>query len=184
MAVRVATPEQAAETRSTPPPARTRARRWLRISGAVTVAAVIVTPSWWYLAPPQLGGSTSLATVDGTSMLPRLQRSDLVALRPAGSYHIGEIVGYHSALLHRTVLHRIVAIHDGHYSFKGDNNSFVDPDQPTRAQLIGRLWFVLPSAGHLIAALRIPWVLAIIAALLIAALGLGRSRNPASGETE
>jgi signal peptidase I len=179
MALGAATKTQAAEAQSAPPPVRTRASHGLRVGGAVTVVVAVVTAFWWLLAPPQLGGTTSLATVDGTSMLPRLQRSDLVVLRPAESYHVGEIVGYHSTLLHRVVLHRIVAIKDGRYVFKGDNNRFLDPDQPTRAQLIGRLWFVLPSAGHLIAALRIPWVLATIAAILVAALGLGRSRAPA-----
>ena len=33
-------------------------------------------------------------------------------------------------MLHRVVLHRIVANHNGHYTFKGDNNSFTDPEQP------------------------------------------------------
>ena len=45
------------------------------------------------------------------------------------------------------MLHRIVAIHGGHYTFKGDNNSFLDPVHPTRSQLIGKLWLHLPRAG-------------------------------------
>ena len=134
---------------------------------------MLVAAAWWYVAPPQLGGATTFVTVDGSSMLPTLRRSDLVALRPQHSYHVGEIVGYRSALIHRLVLHRIVAIHDGRYEFKGDNNSFVDPDRPTRSKLVGRLWLRVPSAGGLVSSLHRPAVAGGLAAALVLFAGLG-----------
>ena len=140
---------------------------------SIGIATAAFAATWWYVAPPPLGGSTSFVTVDGTSMLPTLRMSDLVALRPEHTYRVGDIVGYRSGLIHRVVLHRIVAIHGGRYVFKGDNNSFVDPDRPTRAQLVGRLWLHVPSAGRLVQQLHRPPVAAALAVLLVLAAGLG-----------
>jgi len=173
--------EAAAWTRSTPP-ARSLTLRRVRAAASLAISIAVVAVAWWLLAPPQLGGSTSFATVDGTSMLPSLKRSDLVALRPAGGYRVGDIVAYHSSLLHRVVLHRIVAIQGGQYVFKGDNNTFLDPDRPSRAQLVGKLWFHLPAAGKAIGLLHVPWVVALIAGLLVMAVGLGGSKNRPGGE--
>ena len=139
---------------------------------SIAVTAAVFAAAWWYVAPPPLGGSTSFVTVDGTSMLPKLRMSDLVALRPQHTYRMGDVVGYRSELIHRVVLHRIIAIHDGQYTFKGDNNSFVDPDRPTRSQLVGRLWLHLPTAGRLILQLHRPPVAAVLAILLVLGTGL------------
>jgi signal peptidase I len=137
---------------------------------------------WWYLAPPQLGGATSFVTVDGTSMLPGIHRSDIVALRPANQYQVGDVVGYQSHLLHRVVLHRIVAIHNGRYTFEGDNNGFLDPEHPTRAQLVGKRWFQLPTIGRLVGIFHTPWILAALAGLLVLLIGLGERQEPATDE--
>jgi signal peptidase I len=144
--------------------------------GVATVAA-----AWWLLAPAQLGGSTAFTTVDGTSMLPTFQRSDLVTLRAARSYSVGDIAGYRSRLLGRVVLHRIVAIHDGRYSFKGDHNSFLDPERATRSQLVGKLWFRIPRAGRAVDALHTPWIVAAVAGLLVFALFGGTQARRDSG---
>ena len=164
---------------TTTPPAARRLARTRRITG-LAIGAAIVAAAWWLLAPVQLGGATSFTTVDGTSMLPRFQRSDLVALRSAESYRVGDIAGYRSTLLHRVVLHRIVAIQGGRYSFKGDHNSFLDPERPTRDQLVGRLWFRVPRAGRAVDALHTPWIVAVVAALLVFALvgGTPARREP------
>jgi signal peptidase I len=163
-------------------PGRTSLSRRLRQVLGLSLSVALVAAAWWLLAPVQLGGSTSLTTVDGTSMLPALQRSDLVALRATDTYHVGDIAGYRSTLLGRVVLHRIVAVHAGRYSFKGDHNTFVDPERPTREQLVGKYWFRLPRAGHAVDLLHTPWIVAAIAALLVFALAGGtpsqRHRDP------
>jgi len=115
------------------PPRRVRPRTGVGVAATVS----LVVAMWWFLAPPQLGGATSFTTVDGVSMVPALSRSDLVALRPAASYRIGDVVGYRSALLGRVVLHRIAATVGTTYVLKGDHNEIVDPDRPTRADLVG-----------------------------------------------
>ncbi len=156
-----------------------RVRRWL--GAALTIA--VLAGSWWSLAPPQIGGSTSFVVVDGASMLPQLSNSDLVALRPSSQFRVGDVVGYRSSLLDRVVLHRIVRIHGDTYVFKGDNNTFLDPEQVTRAQFVGKLWFHVPVAGRTIAALRLPWVLAMLAAILVFAFAFDGSprRGPNAG---
>lgn len=157
-------------------PLRTRRPTPPALVSTVAAAAALAC-GWWYLAPPSLAGTTSLAIVDGTSMLPRFKRDDLVLIRPAGTYRVGDVVAYRSAFLHRVVLHRIVAIHAGRYTFKGDNNSWLDPEKPTSSQLIGKRWVHLPRAGSLARAVRTPAVAAALAALLAIVWGLGGSRQ-------
>jgi signal peptidase I len=114
-------------------------------------------------------------------MLPNLHRDDLVALRQASSYRVGDVVGYRSALLHRIVLHRVVAIDDGRYTFKGDNNTFLDPEHPTDVQLVGKLSVRIPVAGRVVPLLQVPWIVGALAALFVLALGLEGESRPRSG---
>src|SRR5271157_145822 len=95
--------------------------RWLRNIGAtlLTVVALLVIV---VLAT----GEVALVTTHGQSMEPRFHSGDLAVVVPDSTYHVGQIVGYQSPLLHVVVLHRIVAEHDGTFVFKGDNNSFLD----------------------------------------------------------
>lgn len=130
--------------------------------------------AWLFLAPPQLGGSTSYVVVYGTSMEPKLHGSDLVLLRSEKTYRVGEVVAYRSGELRRPVLHRIVGVHAGRYTFKGDNNSFLDPERPARDRLIGRLWLRVPAAGRVALAVHVPVVAAVIVGLLVLLVGLGR----------
>jgi signal peptidase I len=133
---------------------------------AAFVAAVAV--AWLYLAPTNVGGSTSYVVTSGISMQPRFHSGDLAVLRPASDYKVGEIVAYHSPLLRVTVLHRIVARDGNRYVFKGDNNNFLDPVRVSRSEVLGRLWVRVPHAGRLLAALHDP----IVAAIICTALGI------------
>ena len=90
-------------------------------------------------------------------MQPRFHTGDLALVRPVSDYRVGDIVAYRSRQLHVTVLHRIVAVTaDGRYIFRGDNNSWRDPERVTRAQLIGALWFAVPGMGGGLEQLRSP----------------------------
>ena len=121
---------------------------------------------WMVFAPPAIGGSTSYAVVSGISMLPHFRGGDLVLLRREPSYHVGEVAGYHNEQLGVVVMHRIIAIEDGHYYLKGDNNDFVDSYHPTKAEIVGAEWLYIPSAGRYLVDLRIPGVAAVVVALL------------------
>lgn len=130
------------------------------------ILLLLVGLAWFYVVPTQIGGFTTYVVTHGVSMEPRFHTGDLGLVRPADEYKVGDIVAYHSSLLHTIVLHRIVAIHDGHYTFKGDNNHFLDPEHPTRSQLVGELWLHLPRAGVVLQALHVPVVDAVTFGLL------------------
>jgi len=137
-----------------------------RVAVANGIFLLVVGLAWFYLAPAQIGGFTSYVVTHGVSMEPRFHTGDLGLVRPAGQYKVGDIAAYHSSTLHSVVLHRIVAIHDGRYTFKGDNNHFLDPDHPTRSQLVGTLWLHLPHAGVVLKGLHAPVVDAVVFGLL------------------
>ncbi|HWB22868.1 MAG TPA: signal peptidase I [Gaiellaceae bacterium] len=141
---------------------------------------VVLAAAWIFLAPVQLGGSTLYTVVVGNSMQPLLHRGDLVLARPQSSYRVGEVVLYQSSVIQRPVLHRIIAINDGHYFFKGDHNDFIDPGYATRSELSGQLWFKVPVAGRATAWLGKPLHAAFFAgaaALLILLSGTGVRRR-------
>jgi signal peptidase I len=130
------------------------------------VLVALLAAAWWYLAPTRVGGSTTYVATYGVSMQPRFHSGDLALVRPAGQYRVGDIVAYHSSLLHLVVLHRIVAIRNGHYTFKGDNNNFLDPVHPTRPELIGRLWVQVRGGGFILKLIHDPMVDAVACGLL------------------
>ena len=59
-------------------------------------------------------------------------------------------------MLHTVVLHRIIGREGERYVFKGDNNNFVDPEQPRASQLIGGLWIHIAGAGKRLEAFASP----------------------------
>ncbi len=130
----------------------TRTRRILSIA----LALIALACAWFYLAPTGLGGSDTYVVTEGVSMQPRFHSGDLVLVRRQSSYHVGEIVAYHSDVFHTTILHRIIAREGGRYVFKGDNNDFVDFEHPAAGQLIGALWLHLPGTGRVLASVRSP----------------------------
>ena len=157
------------------------------------VTIVVLGAGWYFLAPPQLGGKTSYAVTFGVSMEPHFKGGDLVVLRARPTYAVGDVVAYRSHDLHRSVLHRIIAARDGHFTFKGDNNGFVDPEQPSAADLVGSEWLRVPGAGTWLASLHSPRNAAVAAFLIVLLLVLGgsgtvvvhrRHRRRAPGRTE
>lgn len=141
--------------------------RQVRWAVAIAVTALAV----FWLLPSSLGGPTAYVTTHGISMEPEFHAGDLAVLRPAATYSTGDIVAYHSDLLGTTVMHRIVGIEGGHYSFKGDNNSWLDPEQPAADHLIGKLALHIPQGGLWLDRLTSPPVLGLIAFALIASGG-------------
>ena len=152
-----------------------------RLRSGLLTATLIVTAAvaWWYFAPTNIGGSTQYVITSGVSMEPRFHTGDLAIVRPSSTYRVGEIVAYHSTLLHVTVLHRIIAIHNGRYFFKGDNNNFIDPVQPTRSELVGKLWLHVPHGGLFLKAFHTRVVAAVLCALLglVLLAGAGKERR-------
>jgi signal peptidase I len=132
-------------------------------SGLISAALIVLAvAAWLTLAPTQIGGETSYVSTSGTSMQPRFHTGDLAVVRPAAHYEVGQIVAYRSSVLHRVVLHRIIAIKGDRYVFKGDNNNFVDPTHPTRAELVGKLAVRVPRGGLILRWLHTPFMAALL----------------------
>jgi signal peptidase I len=140
------------------------------------IGAILVTVAGLTVIGALATGEVSLVTTHGISMEPRFHTGDLAVLVPSSHYHVGEIVGYHSPLLHIVVLHRIVAEHDGLFTFKGDNNSFLDPVHVGPAAIEGRLWLHIVRGGVVLGWVRSPVILGFLAFLVIA-LGVGGARR-------
>jgi len=116
---------------------RSRSLWWLCVSALLIF--------WVTLAPLQLGGPVDYVLTSGVSMQPRFHAGDLAIIRTADQYQVGDIVAYKSVTLHTVVMHRIVAQEGDRFVFKGDNNSWLDPDKPTKSELIGALWIQVPQ---------------------------------------
>ena len=142
-------------------------RRRIASAAGVLLTVGVIGAAWWFLAPPQLGGRTSYAVTFGISMEPHFHHGDLVVLRRRSSYSVGDVVAYYSHDLRKNVLHRIIAIHGDHYTFKGDNNNFVDPEHPTKADLVGAEWMHFPRVGNWLGALHNPVYAAVAAGLAV-----------------
>lgn len=133
--------------------------------------------AWLYLAPVQVGGSSTYVVTRGISMEPRFHTGDLAIVRPTADYKVGEVAAYHSTLLRTVVLHRIIAIDGDRYVFKGDSNKFIDPTRPTRDQLIGTLWLRVPHGGLVMDWLHAPAIAAVLCGLAALLLVMGGRRR-------
>jgi signal peptidase I len=138
---------------------------------------VVAVAAWLVLAPTRIGGETSYVTTSGISMAPRFHSGDLAVVRPAEHYKVGQVVAYRSTLLHVVVLHRIIAIKGDRYVFKGDNNNFIDPSRPVRAQLVGRLSLRVAHGGRVLAWLHSPFMAALLTGGVAGLLLLGAKQQ-------
>ena len=156
------------------------------VIGLWASALVALALGWRYLAPPQVGGATTYVTTVGSSMEPVLHDGDLVMVRSAESYGVGDIVAYRSRALGEVVLHRIIAVDGDRFVTQGDANSWMDAERPDADQLLGAMAWRLPGAGDRIAWMRTPSGIAVIVAATTLILGMGafgrrrsrRARHP------
>ena len=151
-------------------------RRSLTRVLAGALGLLLLAAGWLFLGPTQLGGSTSYAVIVGTSMEPMLHRGDLAVIREESTYRAGDVVLYEAAELGSNVLHRIVRVQDGRFVLKGDNNDFLDSEQPTEEQIVGKLWLSAPQVGRVTGWLNEPSHAALLvglATLLALAGGAG-----------
>jgi len=105
--------------------------------------------------PAQWGGTNSYIVIRGDSMLPTYETGDLVVVRPADSYHQGDVVAYRvpdgDFGEGTIVIHRVVSAAAEHLILQGDNNPDLDTWEPTEADVVGLAVFSVPNAGGLLA---------------------------------
>lgn len=148
-----------------------------RVFATMAWLALALAALGWalFLRPQALGGSTTMVVVHGNSMLPDYRSGDLVVLRPAPTYQVGEVIAYRVPRGQigsgAVVIHRIIggAATTG-FVVKGDNNPAPDPWHPTQADVIGGLLWHVPGVGSVLATLRTPATMGALAAALAAAM--------------
>jgi signal peptidase I len=120
---------------------------------------------WLLFAPVQIGGPVAYVLVDGNSMEPQFQFGDFVLTRRQPDYQIGEAVVYrHPSFGY--VFHRIIEQDGPKLILQGDNNAWLDSYQPTKEEVVGKLWLHIPTIGKSIDKLRTPIFLSILVLLI------------------
>jgi hypothetical protein len=164
-------------TPGTPPSSRRRALCLGALLGATVVAGVGVT----FLAPVQLGGRTTYVVAHGSSMAPALHDGDLAVVRPAGQYHIGDLVAVHSPeAAGSLVVHRLVGFEEDRIVLRADDETVPDRFQPTREALAGRVVVRIRSAGRWLSGLPLALPLGVVVmGSLAACTSRGAAPRPA-----
>jgi signal peptidase len=133
----------------------------------VTLLLVGIFMLW----PQTFGGAVSYVMVSGTSMEPGLHTGDLVVTRVQSHYEVGDTVAFRirdgEPGEGNVVIHRLVAGNevDG-FETQGDNRNYRDPWRPTRDDILGQRWVMIPGIGANIALLRAPIPLGALCGLL------------------
>jgi signal peptidase I len=131
------------------------------------------------LASQWLGGPVRAVTIKGSSMEPGLHAGDLVIVKASNDYQVGDAAAYHSEQLGTIVLHRIEDRSGEAFTFKGDNNDWIDLERPGTDRIVGKQWIRIPAVGKGLALMRSPLFLFI--ALGAAALLTWRSKRRVHG---
>lgn len=164
-------------------------RRTARLTGTVLTFACLV--GWFFLfRPPALGGTASFIGVSGISMTGTFSNGSLAVVEKKSSYQVGNIVAYRIPAgepgAGENIIHRIVG-GNGTSGFvtKGDHNSYTDHFwHPKTADVIGRVWFVIPGGATWLAKLRQPLTLAVLVGLISFALIAWPSKRKNAADSE
>ncbi len=132
------------------------------------VIIAIAIPVIIFLWPSFLGGSTDFIAVDGQSMLPTITPGSFVISQKQPSYEIDDIVAFYQreGRASKIIVHRIVEDTERGFRMKGDNNPSVDTGFYKKDQVIGKIVFVVPLFGYVLAIIRNPIVM-IISSIVI-----------------
>lgn len=99
------------------------------------------------------GGYKSFLVQSG-SMEPAIMTGDIILIHNQTSYLLNDVVTFRDEE-NRTVTHRLVEIpkdkSTGSFSTKGDANRSQDAAQINQDQIIGKVVFVIPKLGYLVA---------------------------------
>ena len=149
------------------------------IFSAFWVVMMIVT--WLAFAPIQAGGMASYVIVIGNSMEPNFHIGDLVITHQEPIYQIGDAVVYRNLELSSFVFHRIISQELERYTLKGDNNLWTDTYQPSREEVLGKLWLHVPHGGVYVQKIRNPLAMALIAGALGGVLAVSLFKSKSKG---
>ena len=115
-------------------------------------------------------------------MYPTILPGSIVITKTAAPYQIDDIVSFtlKEGEIQRIVVHRIIDVTEDGFIIKGDNNPSKDPGFPTEDDIRGKVVYVVPYVGELLALLRNPIVLfgaAVVTILIQAEQKRRKKRN-------
>ncbi len=174
-------PQTTLATLTTPKASR---RGLLRRSVAMVLLGAFVLGWWAFLRPASLGGPLSLIVVSGSSMEPGMHTGDLALVYERDDYSIGDVIAFRhrteSGELGSHVIHRIIGGDAaGGFQVQGDNNTWVDPWEPTGDEVSGTMALHLPRAGTAVNWIAEPFHMgALFAAVAVGLVLAGPSRTP------
>lgn len=119
-------------------------------------------------------GNYKLLTVQSGSMEPAIKMGSVVAVKPFGEYHKGEVITFTADPKNPqdSVTHRVLEIKEDGKEFvtKGDANKTPDPKAVLKNQVLGKVILIVPYLGYPINFAKTPEglvLLVIIPAVLI-----------------
>lgn len=107
-----------------------------------------------------------VAVVLSGSMEPTLRVNDVIIVRKAESYEVGDIVVYDSG--RELIVHKIIEKNGDTFTTQGEANNTAD--DPIRAEVVkGKVVFTIPQAGVVVNAIRSPAgvIVILLAAILL-----------------
>lgn len=120
---------------------------------------------WFMLVPTSIGGFATYITVQGISMQPNLYTDDLVILHKQGNYQVGDVIAFRSSLNEAVIVHRIIGVNGPGYVMQGDNNNFIDRDQPTTDEILGKMTVRIPGGSKFVDWVKEPAGMAVMVAI-------------------
>jgi len=141
-------------------------------AGALLAFALML---WLVFTPASLGGPFSYVIITGDSMSPAVDNGDLVLLRRAPDYDVGQIVAYRHPEL-GVVVHRVREELGDHFVVQGDNRNLPDRYSPARDEIVGAHIAAIGGLGSVVQELQSPRNVLL---LIVGAIGLGMvTRGP------
>lgn len=142
----------------------------IRIS-VLVLLAVLIGVSIYSMNASMLGGNSlpmpfgfGMTVVLSGSMEPELSVDDLLIVKPADSYEVGDVVVFQTQ--RTAIVHRIVSINGDEIITRGDANTN-DDDPITKANIKGKVVCAIPFVGVIISLIKTPVVTLVFIGLAI-----------------
>lgn len=139
--------------------AKKRVKKILRYIILAILGIVLGLNLYWLNAAKLVGNQVPMpfgygaSVVLSGSMEPKIAVGDLILIREADSYAVGDIVVYQSGTI--SVVHRIVSIDGETVTTRGDANNSDDKPFPV-SEIKGEVFGIIPLLGYLVWMLKSP----------------------------
>ncbi len=130
---------------------------WKIFTTIITIILVLLvfTTITIYMAGKRTILDYSIFVIESESMLPQLEKGELIFVRKTNNYKVGDIISFYTdSSPDKPFTHRIVDKQEGYYITQGDNNQEKDPFRTDDSEIIGKVIETVPNAGKIVLFLR------------------------------